>query len=482
MSRGRHETRLIRLGASALLFTLAGCRGTVPADPVDPIGATVDRYLTARTELGRWNGAVLVAKDGRVILRKGYGFADVARREPFRPETQQEVASVSKMFTALAALKLRDQTKLGLDDPVCRYIDGCPDTWQPVTLRHLIHHESGIPDYEERLELGSEKYFDLLAQPGAAATILADAKTRPLEFAPGAKFHYSNTGYVVLAHALERASGKGFAELVTELILKPAGMRDSGAMGASTRPLRLATGYTAGDLGWAKLLHGVSLTDSSLTPVRPLALTGAQGDAWLYSTVDDLLTFSRLMEGSELIPPALVKEIETPGLEGYGAGWFIGDAFKRRRMRHNGIVPGYVTDFIRFPDEKTTIVLISNYDRVRLDRIARDVSAIVCGTPFDMPVRGEVIELTPEQIAPLVGDYVMTDGTPFNVRKEPDYLIAELKGRYTAGLIPLSPTEMYFPMGDGKAIFTMGADGRAEKVNMRYGGEDHVAGRAKPKS
>jgi CubicO group peptidase (beta-lactamase class C family) len=482
MSRGCHGNLSVRGGAIALLLALAGCRGAAPPDPVDPVGATVDRYLTARTDLGRWSGAVLVAKADRIILRKGYGFADVARREPYRPETQQEVASVSKMFTALAALKLRDRGTLGLDDPVCRYIDDCPDAWRPVTLRHLIHHESGIPDYEEKLELGSDKYFELMGPPGAAAKILADAKTRPLEFAPGEKFHYSNTGYVVLAHALERASGMGFPELVTELILKPAEMRDSGVLGVGAGPPRLATGYTSGDLGWAKLLHGVSLSDGFVTPVRQLALTPPQGDAWLYSTVDDLLTFSRLMEGSELIPPGLVGEIETAGKEGYGAGWFIGKAFDRRRMRHNGMLPGYVTDFIRFPDEKATIILVSNFDRSRIDRIARDVSAIVCGTPFDMPVQGDVIELTAEQIAKLAGDYVMADGTPLNIRKEPDYLTAELKGRYTAGLIPLSPTEMYFPMGDGKAIFTLGADGRAEKVNMRYGGEDHAARRAKPGS
>jgi len=434
--------------------------------------------MTTRLELGQFSGAVLVATGGRVILRKGYGFADLARRVPYRPETRHEVASISKMFTALAALKLRDDGKLALDDSVCAHLTDCPESWKAVTIGHLLHHRSGIPDYEARAELGSEKYFELMTPAGASARILARAKTDPLEFAPGTKFDYSNTGYVVLGFVLEKASGVPFARLVTESILKPAGMRDSGVLGVGSAPKGLAVGYTSGDVGWPSLLRGVALTDGHLRTTPPLALTPPEGDAWLYSTVDDLYRFSRLLEGSALIPPALAAEIATADLDGYGAGWFIDRGFDRRRMRHNGSLPGYVSDFIRFPDEKTTIVLFSNLDRARMSRIARDVTAIVLGRPFDMPVRGDVVELNAAQIEALAGDYVTAEGKTLSIRKEPDYLTAEVKGQYLAGLIPLSPTEMYFPLADGKAVFTLDADGRAAQVNMRYSGEDHVAKRA----
>ncbi len=168
--------------------------------------------------------------------------------------------------------------------------------------------------------------------------------------------------------------------------------------------------------------------------------TPPQGDAWLYSTVDDLLSFSRQMEGSALIPPSLAVEMTTPAQAGYGAGWIVDEAFDRKRTRHNGILPGFVSDFIRFPDDKVTIVLLSNLDRARLAKISRDVSAMVFGKSYDMPVRGPVIDLTPDQIARLTGEYAMGDGRPLVVRKDPDYLVAELKGQYIAGLIPMSPT------------------------------------------
>lgn len=461
-----------------LLFLQLAFRPAFAEGTDDGLAKTVDAYMTRRLEMGQFSGAVLVATGGRVILRKGYGFADVDRRIPYRPETRHEVASISKMFTALATLKLRDSGKLALDDSVCAYLTDCPESWKAVTIAHLMHHRSGIPDYEARLELGSEKYFELMTPANASARILARAKTDPLEFAPGEKFNYSNTGYIVLGFVLEKASGLPFARLMTESILKPAGMRDSGVLGAGSPPKRLAAGYTSGDVGWTSLLRGVALTGGHLRRVAPLALTPPEGDAWLYSTVDDLYRFSCLLEGSELIPPALAEEISTADADGYGAGWFVDRGFDRKRMRHNGSLPGYVSDLIRFPDARTTIVLFSNLDRARMSRISRDVTAIVLGRPFDMPVRGEVVELNAGQIAALAGDYVTAEGKTLNIRKEPDYLTAELKGQYLAGLIPLSPTEMYFPLADGKAVFTLDAEGRASQVNMRFSGEDHVAKRA----
>lgn len=447
------------------------------------VAGAVDRYLSARTAMGSFSGAVLIARDGNVLFRKGYGFADVERKIPYTPETRHEVASISKMFTALAALKLRDQGKLRLEDPICRYLEDCPDAWKPVTVQQLMRHTSGIPDYEEALEIGSEKYMAFMTQPDASARIVENARKLPLDFKPGEKFHYSNTGYVVLSQVVQKAAGQPFAEFVARTLLEPAGMSRSGVFGAGGPPDRLANGYTHGDLGWEKTLAGVPLDDGHLRKLPRLPLTPPAGDAGIYSTVDDLYRWSRVMDGSPLVPAAEAAEVSTPGLEGYGYGWFVGEGFNRKRLRHNGALPGYLSDFIKFPADKVTIILFSNLDRARLSSIARDVTAIVLGTPYDMPVRGKVVQLAAAQTARLEGEYRMADGKRLTIRRDPDYLTAELEGKYTAGLIPLSPTEFYFPLGDGKAVFTMdapGAGGRAVKVNMRYGGEDHIAERIAP--
>lgn len=470
----RHRSLL----ALVLLWCASSTAAAAPA-PVAPdtVAARVDRYLARCTELGRFSGAVLVARADRVWLRRGYGWADVEHRVAFTPETPQEIASVSKMFTAMAALKLRDRGRLALDDSLAMWLADCPPAWRSITLRQLIHHTAGIPDYEEALDIGSPRYMEWMGRRDAADRIVADARTKPLDFAPGTKFHYSNTGYIVLARVIERAAGRPFAEFVTRELLRPAGMTHSGVFDGGAGPKHLARGYTHGDLGWPRLLAGAPLTDGHLTPVPHLPLVPPIGDAGLYSTVEDLWRWSRVMDGGRLVSSDEAAEVFTPGLEDYGCGWFITHAFDRLRYRHNGILPGHVTDLIKFPDDSLTIVLMSDLDRTRLDRIARDVTAIVLGTPYDPPVSGTVVTLTAEQDSALVGGYRMADGHALAIRREPGMLVAALQDRFTAGLIPLGPTEFYFPLGDGRVLFTFGPDGRATRVNVRYSGEDHVAER-----
>lgn len=461
------------------LLPLAASRAPAHAatEPADSIAARADRYLAARTALGRFSGAALIARGDRVILRKGYGFADVSKRTPFTPGTRHKVASVSKMFTAMAALALRDAGRLALEDSLGRWLDDCPAAWRPITVSQLVHHTSGIPDYEEPLEIGSERYHALMTRPDATQLVVDSARTRPLDFAPGTQFKYSNTGYIVLAMVVERAAGEPFARYVSRTLLAPAGMKRSGVFDGRADPPGTAVGYTHDDLGWERTLAGVALTAGHLRPVPRLPIAPPAGDAGIYSTVDDLLLWSRVMDGGTLVPPARVAEVFTPGLENYGCGWFVDRGFDRRRARHNGILPGYVSDFVKFPGDSLTLIVLSNLDRTRLDRVVRDLSAIALGHGWDMPVRGVVTTLTAAQEAPLTGTYAMGDGRKLVVRRDSDYLVAELEGRYTAGLIPLSPTEFYFPLGDGRALFTLDEAGRAARVNMRYGGEDHVATR-----
>jgi CubicO group peptidase (beta-lactamase class C family) len=204
--------------ASLLVTTLF----TITLHAAEPnLAGEIDRYLTARTSLGQFSGVALVANRDGVVFRKAYGYANLELRVPNTVDTTFEIASLSKAFTAAAILMLRDDGKLQLDDSVCRFTDPCPEAWKPITIQQLLHHTAGIPDYESALEMGSTKYADAMALSDAPQRFIDAARAKPLDFAPGTKFRYSNTGYLLLGFAIEKASGVPYEQYLQSKIFTP---------------------------------------------------------------------------------------------------------------------------------------------------------------------------------------------------------------------------------------------------------------------
>jgi len=220
------------------------------------------------------------------------------------------------------------------------------------------------------------------------------------------------------------------------------------------------------------MLGGLALTDTAFQRVPELPLAPPAGDAGVYSTALDLARWSRALDRDPLATRAL-----TPGPFGYAAGWIVDRAFNRTRQHHGGILPGALSSITRFPDDSLTIVVVTNQDRARIEKIVRDLSAIALGEPFDLPVRGTVATLSADDYARLEGSYDLGGGRTFVVKKGEDLLTVALAERFTAGLIPLGPTEFYFPLADGRATFTLDASGRAQAINLRYDGVDHAGTR-----
>jgi CubicO group peptidase (beta-lactamase class C family) len=464
---------LFALALACLLATTPAPRSAEQSSAA----SALDKYLTASTELGRFSGAVLVAKDGVILLRKAYGYSDIEKRIPYSVETQSEIASLSKMFTAMSVLKLRDRGTLRLEGSVCDYLDDCPEAWKTVTIEEVMRHTSGITDYEDALDLGSDKYMAFMREPGTSRRILENAKKLPLDFKPGEKFKYSNTGYVVLGFIVQQVSKQPFGEFLAEQILKPAGMSHSGVIGYGPAPTLLARGYTHGDLSWPQMLKGVSLVDEDLKPLPSLPLTRPHGDAGMYSTLDDLYRWSLVMDGGSFVSASEIAEVFSPGRDGYGYGWVIGEDFGQKRYQHTGVLPGFLSSLIKFPAEKLTIVIMSNLDRARTSTISGAISAIALNKPYDMPVTGAVVKLTNEQQAALVGVYKLADGKNLSIEVDGESVSAEIKGQFLAGLIPLSAIRFYMPLSDGTMTFDLGDDGKAKSVNMHYKGVDRIGQR-----
>ncbi len=320
--------------------------------------SSIDAYLSRLVQSGQWSGAVLIAVGDRVVLRKGYGLADRESRTPFTPQTRHQVASVSKMFTAMAALKLRDAGKLRLEDSICAYLENCPSAWRSITVQNLMRHTSGIPDYEEPLGLYTLRYLAFMTRPDATEQVLGHARTQALEFKPGTRFRYSNTGYIVLSSIIERVSELPFNTAIQSLVLEPAGLPRSGMLEPDMNGI--SSGYTR---GW--------------TRVPRLALTPPAGDAALVSTLDDLYRWSRVMDGSAFVNSREAREVFTPGLGGYGYGWFVDVRFGRTRYIHTGELPGHRTVFVKYLKDRVTIIIFSNQDRAPMDAMTAEISSMI---------------------------------------------------------------------------------------------------------
>lgn len=434
----------------------------------------LDRYLTARTGLGQFSGAALVIHDGDVVLRKGYGYASLVHRAANTPETRFEIASLTKAFTATAAWELAREGRLPLDGSICRWMERCPESWKSVTVAHLIRHRSGIPDYEDALEMGSAKYEAALRQPESAAAMIDWARHRPLDFAPGSKFSYSNTGYLILGMILESVSGKGYEALLRERIFEPLSMHRTEHIDRERVQNDLAEGYTH-EAPLEVGLRGFPLDGGLLRHVPLLRQDPPQADGGLISSVDDLEKWVRMFFSDDPAARAKLAALLAPE-DGYAFGWRIGERFGKKRIFHTGVLPGMVSAIEIYPETRSAVVWLGNLDRIRMANVTRDLAAIVFGEPFDIPRSHPTQPFDAARAAPLLGEYRFADGDVMTIRHnaERGWLEASIPDRFTAGALAESDRVFFAPFWEGTLTFApdasflvmrqSGTDQRAERI------------------
>ncbi len=327
----------------------------------DAVDAAVQKSMQSRQVPGV---SVAVVKDGKVVLAKGYGFSDVEKSIKATEHTVYQLASVTKPFTAMAVLMLAEDGKLSLDGKIADILPGLPAAWAPVTVRHLLSHTSGIKSYTD--VFGEQKVPD--SRVFTNEGILALVTDAPLQFAPGEKYAYSNTGYYLLGMIIEKVSGKPYATVLAERIFTPLGMTSTGLDDyADTRPVR-AKGYATG--------NGQTTPAEHTHPSQPFS-AGA-----LVSTVADLAKWDTALASRKLLKPASYDAMWTPMRlndgkpSTYGLGWQIEPFRTRPRHAHGGGISGFSTFLARYPDDKVTVVVLTNQGGGASGAIASNVAAI----------------------------------------------------------------------------------------------------------
>ena len=334
-----------RISAVAgVLVALGGLlAATAHADPTDD-------YIALQMRRQQVPGLSLaVVQDGRVVKLQGYGFADLELQVPVTPDTVFEIGSITKQFVAAAIMTLVEQGKINLNEPASAYLPELPFAWREVTIRQLLTHTSGIPDFEEILGYGAYR------TPTTAQQLLAVAAAKPIAFSPGAQWHYSTTGYYLLGLIIEKASGVPYVPLIEQRILGPAGMTRT----RSSAPTEIIAGRAS----------GYALEDGRIVnrdAIQPTAVGGA-GD--LVSTTGDLAKWNALLDAQSVLAIESYAQmwanqaLADGSPSGYGFGWFVSPVRGHRAQEHSGGTAGFSSDILRLPDDRVTVIVLTNsYD------------------------------------------------------------------------------------------------------------------------
>jgi len=428
------------------------------AAPAQDIAVKADEYLNSFVNAKQFSGSVLIARDGKVLFSGGYGMANLEHNVPNSTKTKYRLGSITKQFAATAILQLEERGKLKVEDSICLHVTECPETWKPITIHNLLTHTSGIPNFTSFPEYRRE--WMLPSRPPETTKKFRD---KPLDFPPGSQFRYSNSGYILLAVIIEKASGESWESFTRKNIFDPAGMHDSGHdTHASILPHR-ATGYWMEAGQWANsAFHDMSI------PI---------GGGDLYSTVEDMLKWDQALYTEIILTKKSLDKAFTPFKSGYAYGWSTGELFQKRRIGHGGGINGFVTNFDRFPEERTTIVVLSNFNGSPVPRIARDLAAILYGQSYEPYRARTAIKLDPKMYDTLAGKYQLSPDAVITITREGDSLMTQLTGQGKSEVFPESENKFFLKVVDAQLTFHRDASGKATSLTLHQNGRDVPANR-----
>ncbi len=353
-------------------FTLISCH--FKQDPTST-QEKIDRLISDYQSKGRFNGTLLVAKDDQVIISKGYGYADMEWDIKITPETKFQIGSVTKVFTATVIAKLIDEGKLNLQTRLSAVLPWYrKDIGDKVTIDQLLNHTSGIPNYFGRQNKSMD---EIMADFGFGDINKLEFAKRfcsyDLEFEPGTKWKYSNSGYFLLGLIIEHITGKPYSRVVQEMIFDPLGMESSGDIQPDPEAIvkNIATGYVKNFGGYSRASYW------------NLSTTYAAGS--LYSTPADLMKFNRALYTDTFVSARSKQAMFTPGLNGYGCGWELreipigADSAKKKIQTHEGYLRAWHSRIYRIPEDGYFIVILSNAGEAPLEFMFDGITDILYG-------------------------------------------------------------------------------------------------------
>jgi CubicO group peptidase (beta-lactamase class C family) len=420
--------------------------------------------------------AVLVAKDGAILLEKGYGLASLPETRPITPETQFRIGSVTKQFTASAILRLQEEGKLQTTDPLSKYYPDFP-RGADITLHHLLTHTSGVHSYTAQPD-----FLPRVGTPISPDALLTEIKTYPLDFEPGQRWSYSNSGYFILGQIVEKVSGQELGDYLTKTFFGPLGMKSTGVHRPEMKVAPHALGY--------------GRDQERFTPALDWDMSWAGGAGAVYSTVRDMYLWNEAVFKGQALQPKSLKAAFTVGTtkeapatdqkRGYGYGWSMTVFRGTEEISHGGGLHGFASFLLRLPEHNLTVVVLSNVTGLReaepgnlSHRLAEMflVGQLAPQTP--PPPKPVATKVSTEALDAIVGryDYGMA---VLVVRREGERVLAKMPMQPEFEIFPRSETEFFWKVVNAEVTFEKDASGNVTKAIHRQGGHTVHAPKLKP--
>ena len=428
----------------------------------------MDELLSKAYPPNEPGAAVIVVKDGKTVLRKGYGMADLELGVKVEPDMVFRLGSVTKQFTSAAILMLAERGKLSVTDDITKFLPDYPTKGRTITVEHLLTHTSGIKSYTSL-----PAWPALWRKDMSVAEMIDLFKNEPADFAPGEQWLYNNSGYTLLGAIIEKVSGQTYEEFVRKNIFEPLGMTHS-YYDSTTRviPRRVP--------GYSRSAEGVIENAKYLSMTQPYAAGS------LLSNVDDLALWDAALYTEKVVKQESLRRAFTPCVlkdgtsVSYGYGWMLAQYEGHPIVAHNGGIHGFSTIVLRMPEDRAYIALLTNRDYSGPDNLALQLAAILIGKPIRPAV---AVQVAPADLEPLVGVYRISERETYNVRRDGARLLIQRNQGKWYEVFPLSPTIFFYEAERvDRLTFTKDAAGKVTelKVTRGLGGDTKATRTDKP--
>lgn len=403
-----------------VLMTLLSSDAVAQSPNKKQLTAEFDKMLSEKFRPGETGCAALVAKDGEIIYKKAFGMADLELSVPMQPDMVFRVGSITKQFTAVAILQLMEQGKLSLQDDITKFIPDYPTHGYTITVEHLLTHTSGIKSYTSISEI-----MKFVRDDKTPEEVINMFKNQPMDFAPGTKFRYNNSGFFLLGYIIEKVSGKTYKDYIEENFFRPLGMTGS-CYGNDVKIIpNRASGYQAG-------ADGVQNADV-LSMLLPYSAGAIQ------STVEDLFKWNQAVHSYKLVSKESLDKAFTEYKlangkgTGYGYGWFLSELQGSPTIEHGGSINGFLANAIYMPQEDLFVALFSNSTAKGPDFTSQKMAALAIGKPL----KYTPIELGEATLDLYTGVYQNEEGKETTVSRDSTRLSLLRPGSNRKNIIPV---------------------------------------------